>query len=158
MHTPQRHVLRCRRSQRHTLCCQAPLAGLAVPLSVARRGQRCQGFVYHARSTPAIARTRHTTRPGVQDSHTHLHLSSIHASISWYLSPACLPHSLFPVIFLCVDVCVCSCRLIGDALCAICSNPPPTHLPPFPLITRVGLTICVPVCSHSVIRGSLGGL
>ena len=26
---------------------------------------------------------------------------------------------------------------------------PPTHLPPFPLITRVGLTICVPVCSHS---------
>lgn len=39
--------------------CQAPLAGLAVPLSVARRGQRCQGFVCYARSTPAIARTEH---------------------------------------------------------------------------------------------------
>lgn len=53
-------------------------------------------------------------------------------------------------LFLCVDVFVCACRLIGDALCAICSNPPP------PPITRVGLTICVPVCSHGEKRGVVG--
>lgn len=29
-------------SETHTLCCQAPLAGLTAPLSMAQRGQRCQ--------------------------------------------------------------------------------------------------------------------
>ncbi len=42
------------KSETHTLCCQAPLAGLNMPLSVAWRGQRCQGFVCHARSAPTI--------------------------------------------------------------------------------------------------------
>lgn len=133
--TPQRHVLRCRWSQRHTQSCQAPLAGLAVPLSVARRGQRCQGFVYHAPSTPAIARTRRTTCPGVAGL-THPPTPFIHAYIHLLVSFPCMFASFslschFPACaFVCV--CVCLCRLIGDALCAICSHPPPppSYSPP----------------------------
>lgn len=44
-------------------------------------------------------------------------------------------------------------RPIGGALCAICSgSPPPTYLPTLSA-RRVGLTICVPVCSHSEMGG-----
>lgn len=73
------------KSEAHSVSCQAPLAGLAMPLSVAWRGQRCQGFVYHATSTPSHCTYRSAGcawRGGpVQGSHTHLHLSSIHPSI-----------------------------------------------------------------------------
>ena len=115
---------------------------------------RCQGFVCHARSTPAIACTRHTTRPGVQGSPTYTFHPYIHPSPT--ISSLYVFTSFSPLHYFSPWMCVRSCRLIGDALCAICSNPP-THLPPFPLITRVGLTICVPVCSHSAKKGDSGG-
>lgn len=91
--------------------CQAPLAGLAVPLSVARRGQRCQGFVCYARSTPAIARIEHRAQseehracPGVRASHSHLHLHiRHHPSIFTCMHPS--PCSHLPL-SLSVDLCV----------------------------------------------------
>lgn len=124
---------------------------------------RCQGFVRHKRSTPAIARTQHTSCPGTQASHT-LTPSSVHVSITY--KPFVFIFSPF------IPSYRCACWLIGDALCAICSNPTPhfhTHKHTLiPLITRVGLTICVPVCSHSDKRedvcvcggrgGGVGGL
>lgn len=114
---PQRRVLRCRWSQRHTLCCQAPLAGLTVPLSVARRGQRCQR---HARALCAMP-DRHTMR-----------LAGSAATYNCYLYVvSCVALFLLRVRFILsslLGVFVCTFRLIGDALCAICSNLP--HLPP----------------------------
>lgn len=94
--------------------------------------------------------TEHTH--GVQDSHTHLYLLSMSTSISLYLSPAWVPHFLFSFHF-------CGCVFVHVGWLAMPSvpsaaTPHPTHLPPFSLITRVGLTICVPVCSHSERRGS----
>lgn len=158
MHTPQRHVLKCRRSQRHTQCVASPLWQASPCLSVwhgVGRGARALCATLDQRLPLHV---QHTTHPGEQDSHTHLHLPLLRTSISCYLFLLCAsrPLSLFLSPRRCVRLCVCSCRLIGDALCAICSNPP-IHLPPFPLITRVGLTICVPVCSHSEKRGTFGG-
>lgn len=55
---------------------------------------------------------------------------------------------------------ICVCVFVHDWRCPLChlQHPTlttPTYLPLFPLVTRVGLTICVPVCSHSEERGSL---
>lgn len=139
----------------------APLAELAVPLSVARRGQRCQ------RDVRALCATRDQHQP----SHVH---STHHARASHTLTPSSVHVSITyePFVFIFspfIPSCRCACWLIGDALCAICSNPtPPFHTHKHtlvPLITRVGLTICVPVCSHSdkredvcVCRGCGGGV
>lgn len=50
------------------------------------------------------------------------------------------------------------CVCLHDWRCPLChlqqsTLTTPTYLPLFPLVTRVGLTICVPVCSHSEERG-----
>lgn len=133
----------------------APLAGLAVLLSVAQRGQRCQGdgrgSACHARSTPAVTRTEHASRPGTRDSHAHLHL---HLYIQPY--PTNLVRLSFP---LPSDFNRCMCVFMHVGWLAMPSVPSaasPSRTP-FPLITRVGLTICVPVCSHIDKRGTLGG-
>lgn len=56
--------------------------------------------------------------------------SSIHASLSFQLFPICLYLVPRLPLFPCVGAYVCVCRLIGDALCAICSKPPTTHTLP----------------------------
>lgn len=52
---------------------------------------RCQGFVCHARSTPAVARTRHTTRP--EGNGTHAPTYTFHPSVH----PS--PTTSFPYVF-----------------------------------------------------------
>lgn len=152
---PQRHVQMQMKSKAHRAL-PTPLAGLAVPLSVARRGQRCQ------RDAKALCATRdqhqpshvHSTHPDTRPTHP-----PTPSSILTYPYPTNPFVFIFPPSFLHVDVCVSACWLIGDALCAICNNPPTLphhHYAPFPLITRVGLTICVPVCSHSDKRMTWG--
>lgn len=100
---------------------------------------------------------------GLQISPSSPHLPSTQTSIPLDLSLHASLH-FTPPVFLNFFLCVCV-FMIGDALCAICSKPhhphppppPPNYLPLFPLVTRVGLTICVPVCSHRERRGSLCG-
>lgn len=133
-----------------TLCaCQCGTTWAEVPA-------RSQGFVCHARSW-----TQHTTHLRAQGSRTHLQLPSINPSPA--ISPLCIYPILSSLLFLGVGVYVC--MIVSECVCvgwlAMPSVPsaatPPTHLPPFPLITRVGLTICVPVCSHSEKRGMWSG-
>ena len=121
----------------------AEVPGLCVPCYI--NASHC---TYTAHNAPGGTGLTHPPIPSI---HTYIHLL-----LSLFPLCVCLILST-SFVCMCVFVCVCSCRLIGDALCAICSNPP-THLPPFPLITRVGLTICVPVCSHSVKKEYFGGV
>lgn len=128
----------------------------AGPRCVARRGQRCQGFVCDATPVPEMARMQRAAPSHPASSPTPTHTPYHHADLHPLTPlPACMFtfYSRFILFFLF------ECVYVRDWRCPLCHLqqtqpppppfPPPNYLPLFPLVTRVGLTICVPVCSHS---------
>lgn len=113
----------------------AKVPGLCVPHSI-----NASHYTYPAHNTP-----------GVQDYKPTYSTPFIHTDIHLLISSPCLFASFFFShhfsVFLCVFVV--SCRLIGGALCAICSIPPPPTLqspPTLPTHHKGGLNhLCASV-------------
>lgn len=130
------------KSGRGVVCCQAPLAGLAVWHSVGRGARALYATLHQCQELHVCG-----VNPGLQISPTILvYADDRPRDASLHSTP------LFSYI--------CVCVFVHDWRCPLChlQHPnltTPTYFPLFPLVTRVGLTICVPLCSHSEERGSL---
>lgn len=123
-------MFRCRWSQRHIEPCQ-PLWQASLCLSV------WHGVGRGASEMPRLCvpheiNTSHRT----YTAHIRTQDPPTASSILTYPYPTNPFVFIFPPLFLRVDVCVSACWLIGDALCAICNNPPHPSPPPRTLPTH----------------------
>ena len=112
MSAPQRHVLRCSPSQRHTHCAARPLWQASMCLSVwhgVGRGARALCAMLHQRQ-PLHVHSTQRARGYRTHTPTYTFHPYIHPSPAISFPAMCVPHSLY---LFCVRVCLCVCVRVG---------------------------------------------